>query len=271
MTRIPAPPIADSVGLFDSGVGGLSVLRALRAHLPFESFIYVADSLNSPYGDRPTAFIETRAQFIVDFLVHQGAKAIVIACNTASVAAARSLRDRYHLPIVAMEPGIKPAALASATRTVLVLATPYTVRSESVASLCQRFGAGVRILLQACPGLAEQVERGKLHDAETRRLLELYLRPGLEAGADTVVLGCTHYAFLADEISLLAGPAVTLIEPSQAIARQLARVLPAAPSAAARPSRSVFYTSGSVPEMRAFLAAIGEQAEPVYALPVAAP
>ena len=255
------------IGIFDSGVGGLSVLRALKAKLPGESFIYIADSGNAPYGKKSPDFIEQRTEAIAAFLVQNRAKAIVVACNTASILTAKHLRARYTLPIVAMEPAIKPATKTTQSKAVLVLATTNTIRSDSVASLCERFGAGVKILLQECPGLVEQVEHGKFGDTETRRLLKAYIQPGLDVGVDTIVLGCTHYAFLSDEISRIAGSSVTVIEPSEAVARQVIRVLPNPTPGHANDAPTVFYTSGSVPKMQSFLSVIGEATEHVYALP----
>lgn len=257
-----------SIGVYDSGVGGLSVLRALKAKLPGESFIYVADSAHAPYGDRSPQYVEGRARGIAGFLAEHRAKALVIACNTASVLTARCLRDLYELPIVAMEPAIKPATMVTQSKVVLVLATSNTIRSSSVARLCRTHGAGTRVILQPCPGLADQVERGQFHHQATRDLLEKYMRPGLAEGADTIVLGCTHYAFLIDEIATIAGPTVTVVEPSDAIASQLSRVLATVtrlpPS---RPAATTFYTSGSPRELAAFLELIGEPLAQVHALP----
>lgn len=269
-TPPPAPPPAP-IGILDSGVGGLSVWRALQAGMPGESFVYVADSGHAPYGDRPADFVLERAVAVSGFLVREGVKAIVLACNTASVVAAAPLRALHRLPIVAMEPAIKPAALATRSKTMLVLATTATIRSAAVARLHAAHGAGVHIVLQACPGLADQVERGQIRGEATRRLLEACLRPGLEAGADTIVLACTHYAFLVDEIARIAGPAVAVIEPSAAIARQLARVVAAAPEGLAPMAGTRFYTSGAPGEMAAFLGAIGVPAATVLALPPGRP
>lgn len=258
-----SPPI----GIFDSGVGGLSVLRALRARLHSERFVYVADSACAPYGDRPEAYVRERAQTVARFLARRGCKAIVIACNTASVLVAEHLRSAHALPIVAMEPAIKPAALSTRSKVVLVLATTGTLRSPAVARLCAAHGAGIRILLQPCPGLADQVERGDLRSAATRQLLRDYLLPGLAEGADTIVLGCTHYAFLTAEMAALAGPSVGIVEPSEAIARQLARVLGSAGPASVPGTGGVeFHTSGSTGHLASFLAAVGEPAGPVFAL-----
>lgn len=173
----PAP-----IGIFDSGIGGVSVLRALRARLPHERFVYVADSGHAPYGDRPADVVQARAEEVARFLVQCRAKALVIACNTASVLAAAGLRCRHPLPIVAMEPAIKPAAFETRSKVVLVLATTATVRSASVAQLCREHGQGVRILLQACPGLADAVEQAAFDGVATRALLRRYLLSGIAEG-----------------------------------------------------------------------------------------
>jgi len=263
----PAAP-AQPIGVFDSGVGGLSVLRALRARLPAETFIYVADSGHAPYGDQSPEFVEARAAAVSRFLMAHNAKAMVIACNTASVLVAASLRRLHPLPIVAMEPAIKPAAMATRSGVVLVLATTSTVRSESVARLCRAHGDDVRIILQACPGLADQVELAEFSSTATRELLRQYILPGVAQGADTIVLGCTHYAFLAREIAETAGPAVFIVEPSDAIAEQLARVLlTLAPASSLSQAATTFYTSGSTALLSSFLTAINEPFEQVFELP----
>ena len=258
---------AAPIGVYDSGIGGLAVLRVLRQKLPGEAFVYVADNANAPYGDRAPEFIESRARQITGFLVQSGVKALVLACNTASVVAAQRLRKLYGLPIVAMEPAIKPAVQITHSKVVLVMATTNTIHSPAVARLCRAYGKGVSIILQACPGLADQVERGQFRSAATRRLLEQYVQPGIAAGADTIVLGCTHYAFLSEEITRIAGASVTVIEPSNAIARQLIRVLPHTAAPQAQNSATTYYTSGSASNLSAFLAAIGQPLGPVYALP----
>ena len=212
-----------AIGVFDSGLGGLSVLKAIRAELPAEDLLYFADSGHAPYGDRDEAFIVRRSMAVVSFLVQRGAKAVVIACNTATVVAARQLREAFGIPIVAMEPAIKPAVELSQNKVVGVLATSRTVASPSVASLVARYGQGADIRLQACPGLVAQVEQGDLLGPHTRALVAQYLAPLLAAGADTLVLGCTHYPFLLPVIQELAGPGVRVVEPSAAVAREIAR------------------------------------------------
>jgi glutamate racemase len=213
------------IGVFDSGVGGLSVLREIRRELPGEDLLYVADSGHAPYGDKPTELIEARANAIVDFLLSRNAKAIVIACNTATGVAIKMLRARFSVPIVAMEPAVKPAVTHTRSGVIGVLATSRTIASDNFAKLHERFGAEVKILMQACPGLVEQVETGDLASNKTRALMERYVVPLLEQGADTLVLGCTHYPFLAPLIQEIAGPSVAIIDPSAAIARELRRRL----------------------------------------------
>jgi glutamate racemase len=218
--RIDAP-----IGVFDSGVGGLSVLRAIRAELPLEDLLYVADSGYAPYGDRDADFIADRATTITELLLDAGVKAIVVACNTATVVAIEKLRAWCPVPVVAMEPAIKPAAQTTKSGVVGVLATSRTLASPSVARLCAAYGKDIEILLQPCPGLVEQVEKAQLHSEATRELLVRYLSPLLLAGADTIVLGCTHYPFLAPLIREIVGPDVAIIDPATAVAKELARRL----------------------------------------------
>lgn len=218
-------PSTAPIGIFDSGVGGLSVLRIIRNALPNERLIYVADSAHAPYGDRHPDFIEARALEMVQFLVNAGVKAIVVACNTATVVAIEKLRSLHSLPIVALEPAIKPAVEHTKSRVVGVLATQRTVESSSVARLCELYGESARIILQPCPGLVEQVERGETESERTRHLLEGYISTLLAAGADTLVLGCTHYPFLESQIRNIVGPDICMIESSAAVARQLKRRL----------------------------------------------
>lgn len=255
------------IGVYDSGVGGLSVLRALRELLPGESFAYVADSANAPYGDRSPEFLLSRAHEVAQFFTNCNAKALVLACNTASVVAAQHLRKLHALPIVAMEPAIKPAINLTQSKVILVLATTNTIKSQSVVRLCQTYGQGVRIILQPCPGLADQVERHQLHELKTRQLLEQFIRPAITEGADTIVLGCTHYAFLTQQISAVAGQTVTVVEPSAAIARQLSSLLPTPLTAKNSNATTAFYTSGCASSMQNFLNAIGEPSELVYHFP----
>jgi glutamate racemase len=237
-----------AVGVFDSGVGGLSVLRAIRDELPAEPVVYAADSAHAPYGDRPRDYIEERALAMTGFLVDLGAKAVVVACNTATGAAVEALRASFSIPIVAMEPAVKPAAAGTRTGAVGVLATTSTLSSAKFLRLVDQFGAGVQVLVQPCPGLVEQVERAELDTAATRALVDRYIEPLVSQGVDTIVLGCTHYAFLRPLIQASAGAGVALVDPAQAVARELARRLNAADlrSSGRRPGGETFFTSGDV-------------------------
>ena len=209
------------IGVFDSGAGGLSVLRQIHALLPHESLLYAADTAHIPYGDKTPAYVRERVTQVAERLVGLGAKALVVACNTATAAAVESLRQRFAMPVIGMEPGVKPAVERSKSGVVGILATEGMVRSNRMADLVQRFARDREVIIQPCPGLVEQVERHALHTPETVRLLQGYLAPIIERGADTLVLGCTHYPFLLPAITQLLGPAVSVIDTAPAIARQL--------------------------------------------------
>ncbi len=219
---------ASAIGVFDSGVGGLSVLRHIRAQLPSVPLLYVADSGHVPYGDKTQDYIRERSLVLTDFLVRHGAAAVVIACNTATAAAAATLRERFTIPIVAMEPAVKPAVSATRSGVVGVLATVGTLESARFAALLEQYAGAVEIVTQACPGLVEKVEAGELASPATRVLVERYARALVERGADTIVLGCTHYPFLKSLIAEIVGPAVQLIDTGEAVARQVVRRLPEA-------------------------------------------
>ena len=212
------------VGIFDSGLGGLSVLRAVRAQLPGEAII-LADSLYAPYGERDDDFIADRTLAIGQWLVTQGAKVLVVACNTATAQSIALVREKLPIPLVGVEPGVKPAAAQSKTRVAGVLATQVTLRSARFESLLERYAADCRFLCQPGHGLVQAIERCDVGSAELRALLRGYLQPMLDAGADTLVLGCTHYPFLDATIRDIVGDRMALIDTSVAIARQLERVL----------------------------------------------
>ncbi|MDO8988379.1 MAG: glutamate racemase [Sideroxyarcus sp.] len=236
------------IGVFDSGVGGLSVLQHIRQTLPHERLIYVADSGHVPYGDKSPAFIETRSLAIARFLIGQGADAIVIACNTATAAAAHTLRVKFNkIPIVAMEPAVKPAIAVTQSRVVGVLATVGTLESARFAALLEKYGGWkVKIETQGCPGLVEQVERGELHSARTRELIERYTAPLLRKGADTLILGCTHYPFLAPLIREVVGENIALIDTGAAVARHLMyRMKAELPPRGDGEGSEEFFTSGN--------------------------
>ncbi|MFC0250607.1 glutamate racemase [Massilia consociata] len=231
----PATNIHAPIGIFDSGVGGLSVLRHIQAQLPHEHLLYFADSGFAPYGDKPEHVVIDRVLAIAAFLKAQGVKAFVVACNTATVAAVRILRERYPgMPIVGVEPGLKPAAGATRKGVVGVLATERTLGGEKFLLLRDQIvdATGARFLLQPCVGLADQIEFGELDSQETEAMLERYIAPLLDQGADTLVLGCTHYPLVQASIERVVrrrtGAEVKLIDTGDAVARQLARLLEAA-------------------------------------------
>jgi len=213
------------IGLFDSGVGGISVLREVQKLLPREQLIYYADSGHCPYGGKPREEIIARACAITEFLLAQGAKLIVVACNTATIAAVEHLRATYPIPFVGMEPAVKPAVAHTRSGVVGVLATGAALAGEKFHNLVAKHAQGVRMITQPCPGLVECVERGDLDGHQPRRLLEQYTEPLLRAGADTLVLGCTHYPFLRPLIADIVGPEVALLDTGEAVARQTRRVL----------------------------------------------
>ncbi|WP_310613289.1 glutamate racemase [Limnohabitans sp.] len=264
-----ASPFQGAIGVFDSGVGGLSVLRAIHAALPHEHLVYVADSGHAPYGDQSEAHITQRTLTVGNWLAKQGVKSITIACNTATVVAAKTLREQTHLPVVAIEPAIKPAVALTRSGVVGVLATRQTVQSASVARLVDLYASDKRILLQGCPGLVEQVERADLHSAETEALLRQLIKPLLEQGADTLVLGCTHYPFLRETIQRIAGEGVMLLDPAEAVARELARRLAenGCLSDAAVQGRVQFFTSGDVAQAQAVMSHLWDAPLTVQALP----
>lgn len=222
------PTPENIIGVFDSGIGGLSVMRALRALLPFQSMIYLGDQAHVPYGIRQVEEVRQFSHAITRFLMDHGSRLIVVACNTASVAALRSLREMYpQTPFVGMEPAVKPAAEQTRSGTVGVLATTATFQTEMYASVVERFAHGVTILEDDCPGLVSQIEKGDLDGMETKQILERALHPMLEKGVDTIVMGCTHYPFVIPLIQEIVGPNVRVIDPAPAIARQVKRMLEA--------------------------------------------
>ena len=221
---IPTPDAP--IGVFGSGLGGLSVLRHARARLPAEDFLYVADSGHAPYGERSANWIRDRSLTLGEFLIGHGAKALLIACNTATAAAAPALRERWPgLPVLGMEPAVKPAAAATRSGVVGVLATTGTLASARFAALLDTFGRDVRVITRPGTGLVEAVERGELDTPATRALIASHVEPLLAGGADVIVLGCTHYPFLRGLIQQQAGATVQVIDTGDSVARQLAQRL----------------------------------------------
>ncbi|MCL5935755.1 MAG: glutamate racemase [Firmicutes bacterium] len=239
-------PHTGPIGVFDSGVGGLSVLKEIRRLMPREDIIYYADSAYCPYGVRPPSEIVARAFKICDFLVRQGSKSLVVACNTASVAGLDIYRERYSVPIVGMEPAVKPATAATRNGRVGVLATSVTLSGDRFSSLLERYQNGAEVFSQPCPGLVELVEGGCHDSPEALNLLKKCLAPLLDKGVDTIVLGCTHYPFLKGVVQAMAGPEITVIDTGEAVARQVCRVLAGngLEGRADRAGGEVFHTSG---------------------------
>jgi glutamate racemase len=259
----PYSPASDApVGIFDSGVGGLSILRHIRAQLPHEHLLYVADSGFAPYGDKPEDVVAERSLAIARFLVAQGAKALVVACNTATVSAVRLMRTRFpDMPIVGVEPGLKPAAAATRNGKVGVLATERTLAGAKFLKLRDEIAeaTGAQFLLQPCQGLADQIETGELDTQDMTAMLRRYIGPLLAEGADTLVLGCTHYPLVQASIEQVIASEgfqdITLIDTGEAVARQLGRLLEAGgllrPADAAAPARVEGWTSASAAALSA--------------------
>ena len=238
-----------SIGVFDSGVGGLWVLREITQRLPHQDAVYLADEAHVPYGARSLAEIRAFARAITAFLIRQGACVVVVACNTASAAALHDLRGRFEVPIVGMEPAVKPAAERTRSRHVGVIATQATFQGELFARLLERFARDTTVHTQVCPGLVERVEAGRLDDAETEALLRTCLEPLIEAGVDSLVLGCTHYPYLIPAITRVLGPGIEVIDPAPAVARQVERVLDSTGRRALEGQGQVtYYSTGSAQE-----------------------
>ncbi|MEJ2042601.1 MAG: glutamate racemase [Reinekea sp.] len=211
------------IGVFDSGIGGLTILTKIHQHLPDEALLYFADQAFSPYGNLSAQIITQRSELIIQYLIDQGAHLVVIACNTATAVAIDQMRERFSIPIVGVEPGIKPAALNSQTRKIGILATENTVASSRYTALMQRFVPHVEVLSQPCKGLADAIEQGS---DEVPVLLEQYVGPLLEASIDHLVLGCTHYPLMKDKLAQMVSPGVMLVDTGDAVAMEVGRRLP---------------------------------------------
>jgi glutamate racemase len=256
------PVIFDPIGVFDSGVGGLSVLRAMRDLMPEESILYFGDQGHVPYGLRSMEQIQSFSQGITKFLLDHGSKLIVVACNTASAAALTYLRERFPaVPFVGMEPAVKPAAEKTKTGRVGVLATPATFQGALYTSVVEKFAVGVELFQHTCPGLVSQIEKGELGSSTTRAILEDALHPMLEKNIDTVVLGCTHYPFVIPLIEQIVGDKVRVIDPAPSVAKQVKRLLTSqgihltgATAPSPHPGAPIrFFTSGDPAEMKSIL------------------
>jgi glutamate racemase len=238
--------VTKPIGVFDSGVGGLSVLRAMRELMPIENMVFFGDQIHVPYGPRPMQQVRDFSEGITRFLLDETAKLIVVACNTASAAALTYLRENFpNMKFVGMEPAVKPAAETTLSGVVGVLATPATFQGALYASVVERFANGVELLQSTCPGLVQEIEKGNLEGRKTREILESALRPMLKKNIDTVVLGCTHYPFVIPLIKRIVGESVRVIDPAPAVARQVVRLLDAVGMSNPSSQGNIkFYTSG---------------------------
>ncbi len=219
-------PVKNAIGVFDSGVGGLSVLHEIRKQVTNSPIIYFGDQFHVPYGPRELEEVNSLSSVITQFLIRLGSSIIVVACNTASAAALYPLREKFpSIPFVGMEPAVKPAAENTHTGNVGVLATPATFQGKLYNSVVERFAKNVKIYQNTCSGLVQEIEKGNFQGIETRKILENALFPMLEQKIDTVVLGCTHYSFVIPLIKEIVGPDINVIDPAPAVARQTARIL----------------------------------------------
>ena len=257
------------IGIFDYGVGGLSVLQAIRRRLPNERLIYLADQAHVPYGSRQLEEVRIFSEEIARYLLSENAKVIVVACNTASAAALHHLRREFpEVPFVGMEPAVKPAAEITNSGVVGVLATTATFQGALYASVVERFASDVTVLQVTCPGLVAQIEMGSLETTVTRSILEDALQPMLKEGIDTVVLGCTHYPFVIPLIQDIVGPEVRVIDPAPAVARQVERVLEARKLLRASPEDNTvrYLTSGDPSQFQGLLLSLLGTSKPVERL-----
>lgn len=253
------------IGVFDSGLGGLSVLRALRLLLPAESFIYVGDSAYAPYGDKSLDVITERARQITQFLVDHPVKAVVVACNTATAVAVEGLRSEFDLPIIAMEPAIKPAAALTKSDVVAVLATAGTFNSNRYANLRDLHGKKIQVMERVCHHWVQRVEAGDLHSDATRAQVAEDIQPALDQNADVMVLGCTHFPFLGHLVQDIVGNDVAVVDPAPAVARQLRNRLAdinACSPTATSSSLVRYYTSGDTATFAQRIALLLQQPEP---------
>lgn len=256
--------MAQPIGIFDSGLGGLSVLRYARERFPDEAFVYLADQRWAPYGDRSREEIFSYTNLAVNRLIELDVKGVVIACNTASDVALERMRELHpHLPFVGIEPAVKPAVASSQSGIVGVLATTGTVTGSRLRSLISKYAGASTVLTQACPGLVELIEDGLGDSSQAEALLREYVTPLVAAGADALVIGCTHYSFVADRIGAIAGPAVTIIDPADAVAKQIGRAMTIDGTCGG----TRYETSGDAVRMRRQLQEMFDEESAVYPSP----
>ncbi len=246
------------IGVFDSGVGGLSVWKEVVALLPHEDIIYFADNANCPYGSKTRQDVIALSDLIVQFFISKNVKLIVVACNTATAASIDYLRNTYQLPFVGMEPAVKPAAINTKTKCVGILATAGTLGGKLFKATTERYASDVRIVKQVGTGLVELVESGNQYSPKAEELLIKYVRPMVEKGADHIVLGCTHYPFFRPLVDRIAGEGVTIVDPAPAVARRVKDILESENliALACDTPKYLFYSSGSCSTMRSLLTEI---------------
>lgn len=237
-----------SIGIFDSGIGGLPIAQKIHQLMPNENLIYIADSEHAPYGEKSEDYILQRSLAITDWLIAAKVKAIVVACNTATMVSIKTLRARYNLPFIGVEPGVKPAAIHTQTGVIGVLATPKTLTSDAFNQLAKRVAGHVQVEMQPCPKLVRLVESLQLSEPQTYQAVEEYVQPLIEKGADTLILGCTHFAHLAPIIEQVAGANVSVISTETPVAKEVARRLKNENliSDQTRPGATAFYSNGDL-------------------------
>ncbi len=257
------------IGIFDSGIGGLTVLRHIRENMPSESVVYVADRAHIPYGSKSDHFIRSRSIAITEFLLSQPVKAIVVACNTATAVAIHTLRDQYDIPIIGMEPGVKPAIRQSRNGNIGILATEGTLGSGKFKVLLERHANGSDVFIRPCHGWVEHIEAGDQQETLTMAIIEETLAPLLAKDIDTLVLGCTHYPFLIDNIRKAVGDEILIIDTGQAVAIHLQRRLEMQDLLcdATAEGNEAFWCSGPLEEMHELLAKLWRQGAKLTALP----
>lgn len=255
------------IGVFDSGVGGLSVWKEIYALMPDECYLYFSDGAFCPYGPKSVEEVRGRSLAITDFLISRGAGMVVVACNTATAASIAILRSRYDIPFIGMEPAVKPAVMRSKSGVVGVLATEGTLRGQIYHHTLEEYAGNVKVIEQVGDGLVELVEAGMAESPEAYALVARYVKPMVDAGADSIVLGCTHYPFLINAIRAAAGPAAAIINPAPAVARQARHLIAEKECCASRPDvrgGCTFCSSSGVEVMRGLVRSIAPDIEPDY-------
>ncbi len=247
MKPSPQPSSTSPIGIFDSGVGGISILKEIQKQLPHEDLIYIADSANAPYGDKPVDFIQKRSLQLAEFLLSHHIKALVIACNTATTEAIYYLREHLSIPVVGVEPAIKPAAELSENKVIGILATHRTIQSNRLQELISLYAHDVKVITQSCPGLVEAVEQHDTPD-NLSTLIHEYTQDMVDHKADTIILGCTHYPFLLTKIRDVLGHDITILDTGKPVATQLERILQQnqlcnTPTSSDRSGEITFYSS----------------------------